>query len=116
MEMIRLLIYWKTITEIYLHLSTAPTEIEEVVQSTARVVDDEMNQMLVADFTRIEVEVALKQMAPLKEPSPDGMPSIFYQHYWQNIGDEVTEAIIPCLNSGKTLTGLNHIFLHLFPN
>jgi len=116
LEMIRLLIYWKTITEIYLHRSAAPTEIEEVVQYTARVVDDETSQMLVADFTRIEVEVALKQMAPLKEPSPDGMPSIFYQYYWQNIGDEVTEAIISCLNSGKTLTGLNHIFLHLFPN
>lgn len=64
-----------------LFTSAAPTEIEEVVQYTARVVDDEMNQMLVANFSRIEVEVALKQMAPLKEPGSDEMSPIFYQHY-----------------------------------
>lgn len=98
-----------------LFTSTAPIEIEEVVQYTTRVVDDEMNQMLVADFTRIEVEVALKQMAPLKELGSDWMPPIFYQHYWLNIRDEVAEAIISCLNLGKTLTGLNHTFLTLIP-
>ena len=56
-------------------------EIEEVVQYTTRVVTDDMNSMLVGDFTRGEVGIDLKQMAPLKAPGPDEMPLIFCQHY-----------------------------------
>lgn len=31
------------------------------------------------EFTALEVQIALKQMAPLKASGLDGMPSIFYQ-------------------------------------
>ena len=41
-----------------------------------------MNSNLIGEFTKVDVELALKQMAPLKAPGPDGMPSIFFQHYW----------------------------------
>ena len=54
-------------------------------------------------------------MAPLKAPGPDGMPPIFYQHYWKKIGDEVTEAVLFCLNTGKIPLGLNHTYLTLIP-
>ena len=40
-----------------------------------------MNEKLVANFTIEEVEVALKQMAPLKAPGLDSMPPLFYQSY-----------------------------------
>ena len=56
-------------------------EIEEVVQYTTRVVTNDMNSMLVGDFTKGEVGIDLKQMAPLKAPGLDKMPPIFYQHY-----------------------------------
>ena len=56
-------------------------EIEEVVQYTTRVVTDDMNSMLVGDFTKGEVGIDLKKMAPLKAPGLDKMPPIFYQHY-----------------------------------
>ena len=56
-------------------------EIEEVVQYTTRVVMDDMNSMLVGDFTRGEVGIDLKQMAPLKAPGLVKTPPIFYQHY-----------------------------------
>ncbi|XP_075640217.1 uncharacterized protein LOC142611959 [Castanea sativa] len=41
-----------------------------------------MNVELLKEFTPDEVENALKQMAPLKSPGPDGMPPLFYQNYW----------------------------------
>ena len=41
-----------------------------------------MNSNLIGEFTKADVELALKQMAPLKAPGPDGMPLIFFQHYW----------------------------------
>ena len=43
-----------------------------------RSVTDDMNAMLLQEFTELEVEEALKQMAPLKAPGPDGIPPPFY--------------------------------------
>ena len=55
-----------------------PSNFEEVIDTIPHVVTNEMNVKLEADFTIEEVEVALKQMAPLKAPGPDGMPPLFY--------------------------------------
>ena len=43
---------------------------------------DEMNVELVKEFTDLEVKEALNQMAPLKALGLDGMPPLFYQHFW----------------------------------
>ena len=59
-----------------------------------------MNVKLEVDFTIEEVEVALRQMAPLKAPSPDGMPPLFYQSYWSLVGSDVSTTILHYLNSG----------------
>lgn len=63
----------------YQHLFTSsnPYELEEVTQHASRVVTDDLNAKLIADFTRVEVEQALNQMVPLKAPGPDGMPPLF---------------------------------------
>ena len=37
---------------------------------------------LTGDFLEAEVVTALKHMAPMKVPGPDGMPPLFYQHFW----------------------------------
>ena len=51
-----------------------PCSIESVLQH----VPEEMNTLLGREFTRVEVDAALSQMAPLKVPGPDGMPPIFF--------------------------------------
>ena len=51
-----------------------------------------------AALTRIEVKAALKQMAPLKAPRPDGMPLVFYQHCWPSIGGDIIDSVLSCLN------------------
>ena len=61
-------------------------------------VTDEMNVDLVKEFTKLEVKEALNQMAPLKVPGPDGMPSLFYQHLWVTMQNDVTSAILSWLN------------------
>ena len=40
-----------------------------------------MNDVLTKPYVREEVEVAIKQMAPLKAPDSDGMPPLFYQTF-----------------------------------
>lgn len=103
--------------EYYKHLFTTlnPHGIEEVVQYTKQVVSEDMNNCLIRNFSKDEVEIALKQMAPLKAPGPDRMPPIFFQHYWESIGDDVVKAVVSCLNSNSIETGLNHTFISLIP-
>ena len=55
--------------------------LEKVVEVIPEVVTPEMNVDLTRDFTAMEVEVALKQIAPLKALRPNGMPPLFYQNY-----------------------------------
>ena len=57
-----------------LYTSSDPVETEEVVQFIKPMVTEEMNRDLIGEFSRDEVEVAVKQMAPLKAPGPDSMP------------------------------------------
>ena len=59
-----------------------------VFEAIQPVVTEGMNGILTEDFSSQEMGLALKQMASLKTPSPDGMPSIFYQHYWKEIGSK----------------------------
>ncbi|KAK9993597.1 hypothetical protein SO802_023300 [Lithocarpus litseifolius] len=53
-----------------------------------QIVTDDMNAQLVRTFQEWEMVNDLKQMAPLKAPSSDGMPPIFYQHFWQVVDQE----------------------------
>ena len=105
------------IVDFYTNLfsSSNPSGLESVIQHTRGVVNADMNAGLIEEFTRLEVETALKQMAPLKAPGPDGMPPLFFQHYWDSIGDDVVKAVLFCLNTKDVLPGLNHTFITLIP-
>ena len=66
-------------------------------------------------FTSEEVGEAIKGMAPLKGPRSDGMPPLFFQTYWTDIGMDVSHAILSCLNSRSILRSINHTFITLIP-
>ncbi|KAK9938268.1 hypothetical protein M0R45_015018 [Rubus argutus] len=67
-------------------------------------VTEEMNLMLCAQYSEEEVRIALFQMYPTKSPGPDGMPPLFFQHYWDSIGGDVTKAVQSFMHSGSLLT------------
>lgn len=67
------------------------------------------------EFMDWEIQEVLKQMAPLKAPGPDGMPPLFYQHFWGIMNREVTSIIPAWLNSGKLPHPINHTFVTLIP-
>lgn len=85
------------------------------LDSIPRIVTTEMNETLTASFQAWEVEVALKQMAPLKAPGPDGMPPLFYQNFWELVKGDVIHDILFFLNSGSLPLSLNHTFITLIP-
>ena len=78
-------------------------------------VTDEMNADLMKEFTEVEVKEALNQMAPLKASSPDGMPLLFYQHFWGTMQHDVTLAILSWLNSGILPEPINYTLITLIP-
>uniref|UniRef100_A0A2N9F767 RNase H type-1 domain-containing protein n=1 Tax=Fagus sylvatica TaxID=28930 RepID=A0A2N9F767_FAGSY len=84
--------------EYYTNLFTTetPSQIEKVVENIRPVVTPEMNKQLTRDFTSQEVENAMKHMAPLKAPGPDGLPPLFYQKYWHVVVvSESQSAFVP---------------------
>lgn len=72
-----------------------------------------MNATLTGEFKALEVEVALKQIAPLKAPRPDGMPPLFYQNLWDLVSSDVTSTVLHFLNKGSLPSPLNHTFITL---
>ena len=71
--------------------------------------------MLSSEFTLLEVKWAINQMAPLKALGPDGMPPLFYQHYWNLIGHDISKFVLHYLNSTTLPDHLNHTFITLIP-
>ena len=74
-----------------------------------------MNQGLIAAFTKEEMVTALKQMHPTKAPSPDGMSAIFFQKYWDVVGDDITCMVLNVLNSDMSIVDINRTNITLIP-
>lgn len=95
--------------------SSEPDQIEEVVSVVQGRVSPIMRDSLHREFTQEEVFNALKSMKPIAAPSPDGMPAIFFQKFWNIVGVEVTNGVMEILNNGRNPTNLNHTFICLIP-
>ena len=54
-----------------------------MLNGVQEVVTGEMNANLVREYKLEEVATAIKEMAPLKASSPDGMPPCFISHIGQ---------------------------------
>ena len=98
-----------------LFTSKGQVDASRVLEYVPNVITDEMNALLSRKFEVHEVEVTLHQMAPLKAPGPDGMPPLFYQHFWGTVSHDVTSSILMWLNSGTFPQSLNHTFITLIP-
>lgn len=98
-----------------LFCSNRPTKSPELLNAVQPKVSDAMNQMLNLTFQGSEVFVALKQMYPLKSPGPDGMPPLFFQHFWPTIGNTVTKMVLDFLNFGYAPPMFNDIHVVLIP-
>ena len=99
--------------ELYTLANQTPCDAATV--SIEKIISSDLNNQLEREFTVWEVQKAIKEMAPLKAPSPDEMPPLFYQHYWDTIGNDVTQSVLHFLNSTCLLENLNHNFITLIP-
>lgn len=72
-----------------LFATSSPSEFEEAVQGLRVVVTEHMNAALDTEPTAAEIREALFQMHPTKAPGPDGMHALFFQTFWDVIGDDI---------------------------
>ena len=73
-----------------LFTTSNPHNLESILEGVQEVVTSEMNAKLTAPYIGEELERAIKDMAPLKAPGPDGMPPLFSQTYWSDVGMDIT--------------------------
>ena len=98
-----------------LFTTSNPPLHQEVLDQIPQLLLDDMNQELLCKFEEWEVVQALKQMAPMKAPGLDGMPLLFFQHFWPMIEGDVTHSVLSWLNSGTPPHPVNHTFITLIP-
>ena len=92
-----------------------PTNFTELLAAIQRKVTPVMNQQLTREYSEQKVKVALKQMYPLKAPGPDGMPPLFFQHFWPTCGDVVSKMVMDFLNQGISPPNFNETHIVLIP-
>ena len=98
-----------------IYSSSYPTRISEVLDTIPTKAAEEMNQLLIQEFTREEIEVALNQMHPTKAPGPDRMSAIFFQKYWGIVGNDVICMVLNVLNSNMSMVEINITNITLMP-
>ena len=103
----------KCVVDYYQELFTTTNlpQNEAATNSINSLISEEMNAQLTLDFKVWEIQQAIKQMAPLKAPGPDGMPPLFYQHYQNLVGDDVCQSVLKFLNTASLLEHLNHTYI-----
>ena len=74
-----------------------------------------MNESLDQVFTRKEVVTALKQVHPTIAPGPDGMFALFYQKYWNIVGNGIANMVLNVLNNNVSMAELNKTNISLIP-
>lgn len=72
-----------------------------------------MNHQLNKEYTTEEIERALKQMAPIKSPEPDGFGACFYHKHWSTVGKDAYNAVLDILQGECMLSPINSTFIAL---
>ncbi|XP_023871998.2 uncharacterized protein LOC111984613 [Quercus suber] len=98
-----------------LFTTSNPAVSDELLTAVQCKVTGQMNSLLLREFQASEVERALKQMFPTTAPGPDGMPPIFYQHYWPTVSSVVSKTVLDFLNCGLIPPKFNETHIVLIP-
>lgn len=87
----------------------------ECLEPIQPIASEEMNRMLLQDFTNSEVEEAIFNMNSLSSPGPDGFLVGFYQQQWNIIGQNICDAVLSALNNNIWPSNINETFIVLIP-
>ena len=81
--------------------TTSPSEFNSVLTEITPGITPHMNQRLLRLATDKEIKEDLFMMHPEKTPGPDGMTTLFFQHSWHIIKNDLVEMVNNFLVWGK---------------
>lgn len=87
----------------------------DVISLIDPLISTECNARLVRDVTREEVKTAVFELGPLRAPGSDGFPRLFYQRYWDTVGEEVFQAVQSFFKDGVLLREVSQTNVTLIP-
>lgn len=97
-----------TITKDYFaHLFTSngmSPDLNYVLFGIEKIIDDDMNRLLIKRYTTEEVFEALKGMRPTKALRIDGFPALFFQQFWHIMRGEVMDFCLKILNEDTDIS------------
>ena len=67
-----------------------PQDLEGLIKATISVKE---NDIIYRVPTEDEIRRVVFEMHPFKAPGPDGLPGLFYRHYWSIVGFQVISAV-----------------------
>ena len=88
---------------------------EEVLADVKCRVTTNMNQLLMAPFSREEVKKALFSIGDLKAPGSDGLHAIFFKRFWDMLGDDLTDEVLHAINNADIPEGWNDTTIVMIP-
>lgn len=87
----------------------------EILSMVQAKVTAHQNATLLQPFTRVKIHEAVMFMHPDKSPGPDGFNLCFYQTFWEDVGQYVTDVCLECLNNCSLPESLNDTNIVLIP-
>lgn len=89
--------------------------VNNVCAKIHRKIPPHLATLLTLPFTPTNVWNALQEMVPTKTPGLNGFNALFYQQYWDVVGEDLTSAVLKILNDQRDPTGMNHTYITLIP-
>ncbi|KAL9687380.1 hypothetical protein QQ045_031781 [Rhodiola kirilowii] len=89
--------------------------IDEELRNITPCISEEMNDMLLRDISEEEIKEAMFSLGPLKAPSIDGFPALFYQRFWEKIKSSVVREVNVFWAEGRLNENINRTLITLIP-
>ncbi|XP_062103131.1 uncharacterized protein LOC133814152 [Humulus lupulus] len=89
--------------------------ITSFVTETGQIVENYEELALIKSFSRKDVKNAMFSIGSIKSLGPDGYGSGFFKAMWNEIGDDISDAILGFFQQGSLPKGLNNALLTLIP-
>lgn len=77
--------------------------------------EEEEAEILIREVSKEEVESIIKSMEKDKSPGPDGWNIELFQHFFEQIGAELTEVVEESRRKGEIYPPFNSTFIALIP-
>ncbi|XP_010513760.1 PREDICTED: uncharacterized protein LOC104789816 [Camelina sativa] len=74
--------------------TSEPFNPQEMLSGLQPRVSDRMNQELLATVSKEEVKNAVFSIKPSSSPGADGMTALFFQQYWEVVGDQLNSPLM----------------------